>query len=269
MTPPPEQETLRARLHRQLDMNSWLRPGISPLNALIALSVFGSIVVAALMTEPSLDPLNVILRPILAVFAALFTAEYALRWWTRWEEDAWRDGVFGPWGYGLTVFAIVDLMALIGVWMEVIFNVGIGWAVMLRMLRLMRIFTLDQHSQLGRAAHELASAIRARYLELGVALSLATALLLFFSVSIYLAERHAQPDIFGSIPRATWWALVTMTTVGYGDAVPSTGIGKLIGGFAALSSIALIAVPAGIMASAFSDAVQNVRSRDRLERRRR
>ena len=269
MTPPTETDSLRARAYRQLDMNAWTRPGISPLNGLLAVSVFGSILVAALMTEPSLDPLDPILRPILAVFALGFTAEYVLRWWTRWEDDEWRFKRLGPWGYGLTLFALVDLMALVGVWLEVITDVGLGWSLMLRLLRLLRIFTLDRHSQLGRAAHELASAMTERRLELGIAVSMAMSLLLFVSVAIYLAERHAQPEIFGSIPRAAWWAVVTMTTVGYGDAVPSTGIGKLIGGCAALTSIALIAVPAGIMAAAFSDAVQKVRRRDDHDGKRR
>ncbi|MEM1313375.1 MAG: ion transporter [Pseudomonadota bacterium] len=269
MKPPVEGETLRARAFRQLDMNAWTRPGISPLNGMIVLSIVGSIVAAALMTEPSLDPLNLVLRPVLAGFALLFTAEYVLRWWTRWEDPEWRRGPLGPWAYGLTTFAIVDLFALVGVWLEVLGNVGIGWAVMLRVMRLARIFTLDRHTQLGRAAHELATAIRARSLELGIAITMAGALLMFFSVAMYLAERHAQPEIFGSIPRAVWWAVVTMTTVGYGDAYPVTGVGKIIATFAAFSSIGLIAVPAGIMAAAFSDAVQKVRTRDHHERRRR
>jgi voltage-gated potassium channel len=268
LPPPSEDEPFRLRLHRQLDLNAWTRPGISPLNGLLVTAVLVSVVVAALMTEPSLDTVHGLLKIALGVLAAVFTLEFAARWWTRWEDPAWRERRLGPWGYGLSTIALVDLVALIGVWSEVILSAGIGWAVMLRVLRLLRVFTLDNHSQLGRAAHELAAAVRDRRLELGVAFSMALGLLMFFSVAMFLAEGEAQPEIFGSIPRTAWWAVVTMTTVGYGDAYPTTWLGKVIGAGAALSSIALIAVPAGIMASAFSDAVQRVRSHERREGRR-
>ncbi len=73
---------------------------------------------------------------------------------------------------------------------------------------------------------------------------------------LYWAEAEAQPDKFGSIPRSFWWAVVTLTTVGYGDVYPITPLGKFFSGLVALAGIGLIAMPTGILAAAFSDVVQ-------------
>jgi voltage-gated potassium channel len=83
----------------------------------------------------------------------------------------------------------------------------------------------------------------------------------FSAIALYLIEGDVQPEAFGSIPRAMWWAIATLTTVGYGDVYPVTWLGKLIAGMAALSSIAIVALPAGILAAAFSDAFQRTRKR--------
>ena len=69
---------------------------------------------------------------------------------------------------------------------------------------------------------------------------------------MYYAEHDLQPDKFGSIPESLWWSIVTLTTLGYGDAVPISGIGKLIGGFTALSGVLTVALLTGIVASAFT-----------------
>ena len=84
-------------------------------------------------------------------------------------------------------------------------------------------------------------------------------LMLVSSTLLYMVEGEAQPDDFGSIPRAMWWSIATLTTVGYGDAFPITPLGKVLAGFTALTGIGLIAMPTGILASAFSDALQRQR----------
>lgn len=73
---------------------------------------------------------------------------------------------------------------------------------------------------------------------------------------LYWAEADSQPDKFGSIPRSLWWSVVTLTTVGYGDVYPVTPLGKFFSGLVAIAGIGLIAMPTGILAAAFSDAVQ-------------
>ena len=74
-------------------------------------------------------------------------------------------------------------------------------------------------------------------------------LLLFASAGMYLLERDVQPDRFGSIPQAAWWALSTLTTVGYGDVVPVTPLGKVLGGVVMLLGVGMIALPVAIIAT--------------------
>jgi voltage-gated potassium channel len=88
---------------------------------------------------------------------------------------------------------------------------------------------------------------------------IAGVLLLVSSTLLYIVEGDGQPEAFGSIPRAMWWSIATLTTVGYGDVIPVTAIGRLLSGLTALLGIGLIAMPTGILASAFSDALQRQR----------
>jgi voltage-gated potassium channel len=89
-----------------------------------------------------------------------------------------------------------------------------------------------------------------------ISAAFAGVVLLLSATGLYLAERAAQPDAFGSIPRALWVSVVTLTTVGYGDAYPITVPGRLFGALTALAGVALVAMPAGIFAAAFSDTFQ-------------
>jgi voltage-gated potassium channel len=83
--------------------------------------------------------------------------------------------------------------------------------------------------------------------------------MLFGATALYWAEGDIQPDRFGSIPRALWWAVATMTTIGYGDVYPITPLGKVLASVTAILSIGLIAMPTGILAAAFSDGMDRHR----------
>src|SRR5690606_28477353 len=95
--------------------------------------------------------------------------------------------------------------------------------------------------------------------ELCFTVAIALVLIVLGASAMWAAEGALQPEKFGSIPRAMWWAAVTLTTIGYGDVYPVTALGKLIAVAVALAGIGLIAMPAGILAAAFSDALQRSR----------
>ena len=82
-------------------------------------------------------------------------------------------------------------------------------------------------------------------------------LILVAATLMYLIERHGQPERFGSIPAAMYWAVTTLTTVGYGDAVPLTAAGKLLAGFTMLAGLCMFALPVGIIATAFAREIHN------------
>jgi voltage-gated potassium channel len=128
-----------------------------------------------------------------------------------------------------------------------------------RLIRLLRILRLAKLGRLSTALRLLYSVIASRRYELIATLGLASTLLILGASSLYWLEGEVQPDKFGSIPRALWWAVITLTTIGYGDVYPITAAGKVVAAMVAISGIGLIAMPTGILASAFSEAVRKPR----------
>lgn len=144
-------------------------------------------------------------------------------------------------------------------WVDIVFGFQGVYGVMLRLVRVLRVFSLARNSDWAAAIFILGRAVQDRRRELCLSLGLAMIVLLVSATLLFVFEGPTQPDAFGSIPRAMWWAMATLTTVGYGDVYPVTVVGKLFAGVAAITSIAIVAMPTGIMAAAFSDAFEKMR----------
>ncbi|MEC9432620.1 MAG: ion transporter [Pseudomonadota bacterium] len=252
---------LRRWLYVQLDPDGWPGDGLSPLNLAATAAVMVSTLAAALLTEPTLAAWNGWLYGAMLGSAVLFTLEFAARLWVKWESPRMRADPMGPLRWLTRWYTILDLLALVGIWVEVGVEAGFGLTVMLRLMRVLHVFHSAGDGAVARAGREIARAVAERRMELAIAVCVAGLALVGASVAMYAAEGQAQPEAFGSIPRAMWWSVVTLTTVGYGDAIPVTPAGRLIAGLTALGSVALVALPAGIMAAAFSDALQRARRR--------
>ncbi|WP_349371937.1 ion transporter [Salinarimonas sp.] len=244
----------RASLHAQLAPDA--RPGgLSPLNAAIVVLIAASVVVAILETEPALHVgREAAFRAVEMGFAAVFALEYLARLWAAGEDPRYR-GLRGRVAYALTPTALIDLLALA----SLAAPLADGNGALLRLLRLARILRLAKLGRFSRAFRALSEAVRLRGHELVASLVIAGLLLLASSSLLYVVEGGAQPEAFGSIPRAMWWSVATLTTVGYGDVFPVTPLGKLLAGATAIAGIGLIALPTGILAAAFSDALQRAR----------
>ena len=244
--------SLRAALHRQLEPSARERPGLSTLNKALVAAIVVSTGFAILETEPALRRgREGFFRGVDLAFAALFAVEYAARFWTAAENVA-RRGLRGRLAWALSPMALVDLVAVV----SLAAPLADGDAVLLRLLRILRILKLARLGRFSTAAAALAQAVRDRSWELAAGAAVAGLLLLVSATLLYLVEGGVQPEAFGSIPRAMWWSVATLTTVGYGDVFPVTPLGRLLAGATAIAGIGLIALPTGILAAAFSDAVQ-------------
>jgi len=193
-----------------------------------------------------------------AFFAAVFTAEYLFRLWAVGATPKYA-GLAGRLRYMATPLALLDLLAIAP------FIVGLldAETLVLRVARLVRLIVLAKFVRYSRAIHLLASVIHARRFELGFTALVGFAVVLFAASVLYVLEGDSQPEAFGSIPRAMWWAVATLTTVGYGDVYPTTPLGRLFGSLTAFAGIGLIAMPTGILAAALSDALSRAREMDR------
>jgi voltage-gated potassium channel len=184
----------------------------------------------------------------------IFTIEYAARIWSCIDLegiDAARP-VRGRIRYMLRPIAVVDLLAILPFYLSLYLPIDLRF---LRVLRLLRLFKLTRYSPALGALLDVVQK------EADALLASVVVLLMMLVISaggIYLLENELQPDSFGSMPSSLWWAIVTLTTVGYGDVIPVTTLGKMFGGFIGLIGIGMIALPAAILASGFAE---NIRGR--------
>jgi voltage-gated potassium channel len=178
----------------------------------------------------------------------VFTIEYLLRLWSAVEIPLFAR--MPPWRarlkFALRPMMIIDLMAVLPWYLHRILPFDFR---ALRMLRLFRLLKLVRYSP---ALQTLKRVVAHEYRALLGALLVMMIGLLFASTIIYMLEHHAQPDKFGSIPDAAWWALATLTTVGYGDIVPITPWGKVFGGVVMILGVCMFALPIAIIATGFS-----------------
>jgi voltage-gated potassium channel len=179
---------------------------------------------------------------------AVFTLEYVLRMWVVTGHAAYRRPVLGRLRYAVTPLALIDLAAFLPFYIPRVLPVNMLFVRVLRLLRLMRVMKLGRYSESVRT---LAAVIRERKEELAAALLLLVILMVVAASTMYMIEHEAQPDRFTSIPASLWWAVCTLTTIGYGDMYPVTSLGKFLAGVIAIMGIGLFALPAGILGSGF------------------
>ena len=186
------------------------------------------------------------------VSVTIFSVEYGLRIWSRAAApDGKQKGAFSKrMAYVFSFTGIIDLLAILPSIIPLLLGgVDLRW---LRILRLMRLLKFSHYSS---ALEDLISAVRHESRSFVATLYLLVLALLISSAMIYVAEQAAQPEHFGSIPQAMWWTVVTLTTVGYGDVVPMTVVGKFIATLTALMGVCVVALLTGIVATGFTNQV--------------
>lgn len=245
--------TWRHRLYRQLHPTAWHKRGLSPLNRIIAVLICLGVAMAVLQSEPEiLNGRERLFRIGEVAFAVVFLVEYLARLWIAAENPRYGPGWRGVVRYVISFPALIDLLALSSLFMTLLGGEG----VVLRLFRLSRMLMLARLGRFSTAIGAIVYAVKSRRYELIMSLAIAVMLLLVSSTLLFIIEGPGQAEDFGSIPRAMWWSIATLTTVGYGDAYPVTAIGKVVAGLTAVTGIGLIAMPTGILAAAFSDAIQ-------------
>ena len=184
-----------------------------------------------------------------AFSVGVFTIEYLMRMWSCTADDRFARPVRGRLRYFFTPLALVDLIAILPFYLPLVTTVDLR---VLRAMRLLRLFKLGRYST---SLQTLANVLRKHSGELLVTLFVLLIMLVIASTLMYFAENSAQPHAFSSIPSSMWWGIVTLTTVGYGDTYPVTGVGKVLGAVIALLGIGMFALPAGILGSGFAEEI--------------
>lgn len=188
----------------------------------------------------------------------VFTVEYLARLWSCMESKALAElgSLRGRLKLMRGVIEMVDLVVLVAYYINFIpgFSKLKGLSA-LRMIRLLRVAALLKVERKTSSFSKIVKVLKNKKSELCATLFTAAVLMVMSATMMYYLETETQPDSFSSVPAAMWWAVTTLTTVGYGDVVPKTNGGKLLGGIVAFFGVGLFALPAGILGSGFVEEV--------------
>ncbi len=255
----------------ELPKNPWMRriwilfehPNSSLLAKIVAifsvLVILISIVVFCIETLPELDPnkpesakhraqITMTWMVFNSICNGWFTIEYLLRLMASPSKLKFVRSSIN----------VIDLVSILPFYLSIILDRQGGIEVLrvVRVIRVIRIFKLTRHS---RGLHILGNTIHASLHELAMLALFLVIGVILFSSAVYYAESKVESRDFESIPHAFWWAVVTMTTVGYGDITPTTFIGKLVGAMCAISGVLVIALPVPVIVSNFEHYYKEVR----------
>jgi len=248
---------LKQTLYNILEDTGKQRAAARAVREILVFLIIISVTLSVVETVPAIQAsFGGILKLVQLITGVIFLVEYLLRLYVADLHPPLRryGPVFSRLRYAIHIDAMVDLIAvlpLLLVFLEA--NTAVTTVVVLRLLRFLKLarYSPALRSLFSAVASERQALMGSTVIIFGVVLLAATVL--------YLVENDVQPDKLSSIPEAMWWALATVTTVGYGDVVPVTNIGKVIGGVVMLMGYGLIALPVGIIASAFA---REIHSRD-------
>jgi voltage-gated potassium channel len=168
----------------------------------------------------------------------IFTLEYLIRIYTAEKK----------WAYILSPMGLVDLAAILPFYIPKLISIDLRF---LRVLRLMRFLRLLKINRYDKSLTLIWSVIKEKKPELMVTLFLSTIIVIISSFLMYYVEGEKQPEAFPNVLSAFWWAIATLTTVGYGDIYPVTVLGKFISGIMALVGIGIVALPTGLISAGF------------------
>lgn len=225
--------SLRSRLHEIIFEAD--TPAGKLFDILLILSIVASVVLVMLDSVSSIrQSYGDLLYLGEWIFTILFTIEYVLRLYS----------VGRPLSYATSFFGVADLLAILPTYLSIIFP-GSQYFMVIRLLRVLRIFRVLKLVQYVGEARLLMRAMRASGRKIIVFLFVVITLVIIFGSLMYIIE-DAQSG-FTSIPQSIYWAIVTLTTVGYGDISPQTGLGQLLASLIMIIGYAIIAVPTGIV----------------------
>jgi voltage-gated potassium channel len=242
-------EKWRRSVYRSLAQHDTRSMARSVVSNVLIISIAACVMAIVLRTLPDLSGFKrQLLSHIIGVASLIFTIEYVCRIWVAPESapdtktHAWR----ARWHYLRSFFGVIDLLVILPQYIGVLFPLGEDYSSLLMLLALLKA------ARYAKSLSLFGAVFRNEGRSLISGMMVMMVLMVLVSAVMFVLERNAQPDVFRSIPHAMWWAIVTMATVGYGDVIPITPLGKVFGGFTMLLGVAMFAGPAGILANGFA-----------------
>lgn len=220
---------------------------------LLILLIFLNVIAAVLETDVGIYQQYGRMLDTFAFFSVVvFVVEYILRVWCCTEDPRYHASLTGRLRYMATPLAIIDIVVILPF---LLLPFLAAFPRLFWMVRFSRIFWILKIGHYSQSLKTFSKVIKAKKGEIFLAFFAMLVLLILASALEYLAEYQAQPTKFSSVIATLWWGVETLATIGYGDMIPITPVGKILAGVVALLGIGLFALPAGILASGFVDAL--------------
>lgn len=238
----------KAKVYTFLNDNSYFQKFIYTL---IILNVF-SLIIASY--KEIYTPYEIVFDAFEFFSVIVFSIEYILRFWTADLEYEKGSAFSKRIKFGFSAFGLIDLFAILPFYLPFIFPFDLRILRILRLFRLLRIFKLGR---LSKSLQTITSVLKESKSELSITIFVAFILMILSSTLMFYVENDAQPEKFANIGQSLWWSVATLTTVGYGDIYPITSLGKILSSVIALIGIGFVALPTGIISSAFISRMQS------------
>ena len=190
----------------------------------------------------------------------VFSIEYLFRIWSCVEDPRFQEPVFGRFRFSMQIMPVIDLLAILPFYLPLF---GFEDNRSLRVFRLLRLLRIAKGGRYFVSVRLIGNVVQSKKEELVLAFGMVLMLLIVSSSLLYACENEVQPDVFSSIPATMWWAIATLTTVGYGDMYPITVMGKVMASITAVFGIGLFALPAGMLGAGFVEEIQKRRQMER------
>ena len=239
-----------------------IQPSVDPANDCLLSRIFDSVIMTLIVfsvlsvficTFNVPDWLFRILIRIEFISIIIFTVEYALRIWTANLLYPGLNPVRARIRYIVSPLAIIDLISILPFLVPVLHTYNLVGVRIFRLVRLLRIFKLNRYSD---ALASIGEVFRKRSQQMIASTFFVFIILILASLLIYYAEHDAQPEQFANAFSGLWWAVATLTTVGYGDIYPITPLGRVLGAIIAILGIGVVAVPTSILSAGFMESLE-------------
>ena len=226
--------------------------------SLIIISVISVFVSTFQLSRKAMDFLTVLEQ----ISMLVFSVEYLLRVWTANYLYPECGPVKSRLKYMASGMAIIDLLAILPFYLPMFLPVNLVGIRAFRLVRLLRILKMNRYCDAMKSIQEV---FRQKLHEIIASTVFVFILLIIASLMIYYAEHDAQPEQFSNAFSGLWWAVATLTTVGYGDIYPVTVSGRIFGALMAIMGIGMVAVPTGILSSGFVEILEKKKNKENAE----
>lgn len=218
--------------------------------SIIVLIVLNTLAIVLESYDSIQETYHVYFRVFEIISVVAFTIEYGLRIWTSDIKYSGKSRFKARLSFMFTFMAIVDLLAILPFYLPMFIKIDLRFLRMVRITRLMRILKVNRYSKALSTIYKVVSRKKEELLATVFVMSF---VIMISATLMYYFENNVQPESFPNIVASLWWAVATLTTVGYGDIYPVTFVGKILASIIAISGIGLVALPTGIISSGFVD----------------